>query len=273
MATSKPKGVQPAKTVSSKGGLVNVHNNAAEAIMSVLNYELSVAYHAFGSWKAQDQFWDDAFETGIYPMFGEHVDTRSLSTNRLKHVYEWDEAGQPDGRLWTLTKTKSSGGIIIGYKFLNSNKIVPIDPVLAQPGKTGRSVTAQHIFKKKASVMESGKPVSIRPVRGYAIVFHAPGYEIPIVFTAGTVTVKRPGGRYAAGGFAKTFDTWFYASHGSRARTAIRASGADKRAEDRALLAGREIPLKLKNIKSDWVTLSEIDSYARAELRKVGLLW
>jgi len=121
--------------------------------------------------------------------------------------------------------------------------------------------------------MESGKPVSIRPVRGYAIVFHAPGYEIPIVFTAGTVTVKRPGGRYAAGGFAKTFDMWFYGGNGTQARKAIKRGGADKRAEDRALLAGREIPLKLKNIKSNWVTLSEIDSYAKAELRKAGLLW
>lgn len=128
----------------------------------------------------------------------------------LKHVYEWKKAGVKTARLFVLERTTVSGGFMtITSKFLKSRTFVPIHPQLKKAGRNGKSVTAKHVFREKASVMEAGKPVRIMAKAAKAIAI--PGRDGTPVFIRKPyyITVKNPGGVAAKGGFNKHMRTWF----------------------------------------------------------------
>jgi hypothetical protein len=126
---------------------------------------------------------------------------------RLHHVYEWGGVGKESGRLFRLIKKQASGGnASVYYRFNNSKKMSPIARSLKVPGPTGKIVKTSGIFKKKAEVMESGRPVSFITKRhiafssGNGIVFIPPGK---------TISIKSPGGNETTGSFEEHFRTWW----------------------------------------------------------------
>lgn len=108
----------------------------------------------------------------------------------LQHVYEWNQSGSPDARLYDLSYTVSNLGLSIKSSFKQSTSI-----------QSGSNVP----FYDKARIMENGIPVVIRPVRAKVLAFNDNGEQ---VFTKGPVTVNNPGGSAAKGGFEKAFDTF-----------------------------------------------------------------
>lgn len=123
------------------------------------------------------------------------------------HIYEWGGTGNESSRLFRIIKKSSSGGSAsIYYKFNNSSKKAPIDPVLKSPGPTGKYVSVSGIFKRKAEVMESGSPVSFVTSRTIAI---APGGSIVFIPPEKTINIKTPGGPAVAGSFEKHFRQWW----------------------------------------------------------------
>lgn len=123
------------------------------------------------------------------------------------HVYEWAGTGNEASRLFRIIKKSGSGGTAsIYYKFNNSSKKAPIDPVLSNPGPTGKYVTKSGIFKRKAEVMESGSSVSFITTRTIAI---APGGSIVFIPPGKTVNIKSPGGPGVAGSFEKHYRSWW----------------------------------------------------------------
>lgn len=119
------------------------------------------------------------------------IDTMARVDNAvLHHVYEWNQTGSPDARLYDLTYTVSNLGLSIKSSFRQSTSI-----------QNGSSVP----FYDKARIMENGIPVTIRPVRANALVFDDNGEK---VFTKGPVTIDNPGGTRAERGFEKAFDTF-----------------------------------------------------------------
>lgn len=73
------------------------------------------------------------------------------------HLYEWSAVGSDKDRLFTVKKTVSGGKVNLDIVFKKSKKPVPIARQLRQPGKTGKSVVRQSIFRNKAEAMEKGR--------------------------------------------------------------------------------------------------------------------
>lgn len=125
----------------------------------------------------------------------------------LHHVYDWNQVGKESGRLFKIIKANQMpGSMSIYYKFNNSKKVVPIPKELRSPGKNGKSVKKSTIFKKKAEVMESGKPVSF--ITSKTIVFLS-GKSIKFVPRGKLIRINSPGGEATSGGFFKYFMAWW----------------------------------------------------------------
>ena len=108
----------------------------------------------------------------------------------LQHVYEWEQAGSPNARLFDINYRSTKNGISVGATFRQSSSVKP-----------GSYVP----FYDKARIMEQGIPVTIVPTRAKALRFET---EDGTVFTKGPVTVTNPGGDYAAGGLENAIDTF-----------------------------------------------------------------
>lgn len=141
------------------------------------------------------------------------------------HIYEWGGAGNEASRLFRIIKKSGTGGSAsIYYKFNNSSKKSPIDPVLSNPGPTGKYVSKSGIFKRKAEVMESGSPVSFMTTRTIAI---APGGSIVFIPPGKTINIKSPGGPGVAGSFEKHYRSWWMTNF----PTALDDAGIPKKLE------------------------------------------
>ena len=114
-----------------------------------------------------------------------------VNEEALHHVYEWYQAGSPNARLFNLEYFAYQGGLAISSSFTQSSTV-----------KSGSSVP----FYDKARIMEQGIPVRIRPVRAQVLRFEDNGEE---VFTPNEVSVERPGGQEAQGGFKRVIDLFF----------------------------------------------------------------
>jgi hypothetical protein len=109
----------------------------------------------------------------------------------LHHMYEWDQIGSPDSRLYDLTYTVSNLGLSIKSTFKQSTSI-----------KNGSTVP----FYDKARIVENGIPVVIKPRKSSVLAFTDNGQE---VFTKNPIVVENPGGSQAQGGFNNIFDSFF----------------------------------------------------------------
>lgn len=136
---------------------------------------------------------------------------RYAAANRksMHHVYEWNKAGNNSNRLFTLNRDYVQGGrLIISTKFLESKTSVPVSPQLRRAGKNGKSVKGGHVFRKKASIMESGRPVHIQAKGAKALAF--PGRNGIVFIPRGrSVTIKNPGGKAVVGSFTRHTRQWF----------------------------------------------------------------
>lgn len=120
------------------------------------------------------------------------IDSNARSNpEMLHHVYEWYKTGSPDARLFDLNYTVSNVGLSFYSNFRQSKSI-----------KSGSRTP----FYNKASIIENGMSVTIRPVQAQALVFEDGGET---VFTKKPVKVNNPGGSQAQGGFEKTMNTFF----------------------------------------------------------------
>ena len=108
----------------------------------------------------------------------------------LHHVYEWYQTGSPQARLYDFDYTVSNLGLSFKSKFKQSR-------TLSQDSNTP--------FYNKASIMENGTPVYIKPKKN-VLVFKE-GTET--IFTKKPVTVDKPGGNRVEGSFERITDEFF----------------------------------------------------------------
>jgi hypothetical protein len=109
----------------------------------------------------------------------------------LHHIYEWNQTGSSNARLYDISYTVSNLGLSFRSSFSQSTSI-----------KDGSRTP----FYDKARIMEEGIPVVIRPKVAQVLAFEDNGETI---FTQGPVTVDNPGGTEVQGGFEKVFDMFF----------------------------------------------------------------
>ena len=132
------------------------------------------------------------FQTMIFDSvnrdFGLFIDAQARTKPRsLHHVYEWNKTGSPDARLFKLHSIPSNSlSFKVDSEFIMSKSYVP----------TKRSKKS-YKFANKASVMESGMPVTISPRSSKRLVFEISG-EVVFMPEGATVTVRSPGGKAAS---------------------------------------------------------------------------
>jgi len=80
--------------------------------------------------------------------FESYVDAKArTSPKSFHHIYEFDETGSKDARLFKRKITSTVGGTVISYNLINAKK----------PNREG------YPFPQKAKVMEAGTPIVIKP--------------------------------------------------------------------------------------------------------------
>ncbi len=122
----------------------------------------------------------------------EYVDANArVDPQSLHHVYEWYRTGSPEARLFNITATVYAGGLTMKSTFSQSRSVAN---------------GATEPFYNKASIMEAGIPITIKPVRSNVLVFDDNGKTI---FSRGPITIDNPGGEDAQGSFANIVNTFF----------------------------------------------------------------
>jgi hypothetical protein len=167
--------------------------------------------------------------------FGNYIDALARSKPKsLHHVYEWKKAGNKTARLFKLNKISQVGlSFGVNYQFLPSKSMVP-----ASTGKR------RHMFINKASVMEKGEPLVIRPKNAERLVFEVDG-ETVFMPKGASVTVKRPGGSAARNQFTLAHSRFF---SGRLVNDSIKRSGF-QRLFNSSITKALGVPSNIKRVQ------------------------
>lgn len=109
----------------------------------------------------------------------------------LQHMYEWQQTGSPQSRLFDIDYRATELGLSFNSEFRQSTSV-----------KKGSNVP----FYDKARIMELGIPVTITPTRSSVLAFTTSTGEE--VFTKNPIHVKNPGGAAASGSFENALNNF-----------------------------------------------------------------
>jgi len=181
------------------------------------------------------------FKTTIFNQiekdFGQYVDAQArVKPKSLHHVYEWNKTGNPTARLFNLYLIDSEGlSFRIGRDFKISKSTVP---------SKNKKQKKRYVFANKASIMEEGIPLVIRPRSAERLVFELDGATV--FMPKGTsVTVKRPGGKAATNQFALTYGRFF---GGQLVNSSIKSSGF-QRIFNAKIARALSVPTNIKKVQ------------------------
>jgi hypothetical protein len=219
-------------------------------ISAYVYYEASVMSKLTSSKKFQDLFSKTMFDQ-INLDFGNYIDALARSKPKsLHHIYEWKKAGNKTSRLFKLNKTTQTGlSFGINYEFLPSKSMVP-----------SSSRRRSHMFANKASVMEKGKPLIIRPKSAERLVFEIDG-ETVFMPKGASVTVRRPGGSAATNQFTLAHSRFF---SGNLVNSSIKKSGF-QRLFNSSITKALGVPQNIKRVQYSF-SANSIRSQADAAL-------
>jgi hypothetical protein len=159
-------------------------NNFEKQIMNIAQYSIGFLD---GVKKGKRIFLDNMGKGVVYSL-SRYIDVEAKANpSALHHVYEWYQTGSPSARLFDIDYTVSNVGLSLNSTFRQSRSI---------------AVDGTVPFYNKATIMENGVPVLIKPKR-VALRFRTGGQEI---FTRKAVNVRNPGGEEVEGAFERTFD-------------------------------------------------------------------
>ena len=167
--------------------------------------------------------------------FGNYIDALARSKPKsLHHVYEWKKTGNKTARLFKLNKISEDGlSFRLNYEFLPSRSMVP-----------GASGKRRHMFANKASVMEAGKPLVIRPKNAERLVFEIDG-ETVFMPKGKSVTVRRPGGSGSTNQFTLAHSRFF---SGNLVNASIKSSGF-QRIFNSSMSKALRVPSNIKKVQ------------------------
>jgi hypothetical protein len=274
---TKPNIIMPVVAESTRGKRVSVSTNVVPVVSGVLYYELMVAWHATMDEKTMKMYNDKIFKE-VDKNFGKYMDGRaSAMPTKYHHVYEWNQVGKRNGRLWKMRKRQTSKtNMAIRYDFLTSKRPAPINPILLQPGPSGKVVKRTSIFKNKAFVMEEGLPVTMRPKNGRWLAIPRNSNFTSgrnILFSQGPVTVRNPGGVATKFAFSRTFSGYFSSGLATKDLNRGRVLQTPARITKKA---GENIPSAISGVRTsrgldknfiDSIAQSRVEMYAQGEYR------
>jgi hypothetical protein len=167
--------------------------------------------------------------------FGNYIDALARSRPKsLHHVYEWKKSGNKAARLFKLNKISEDGlSFRVNYEFIPSRSMVP-----TSNGKR------RHMFANKASIMEEGKPLVIRPKNAERLVFEIDG-ETVFMPKGKSVTVRRPGGSASTNQFTLAHSRFF---SGRLVNESIKRSGFQK-IFNSSITKALSVPANIKKVQ------------------------
>ena len=167
--------------------------------------------------------------------FGLYVDSQArVNPKSLHHVYEWNKAGNKGSRLFSLSVLSTDG-----LSFKITSKLLPSKS--AVPNQFGKR---KHVFINKASVMEAGMPLTIRPRYAERLVFET-STGVVYMPKGASVTVTRPGGGKATGRFQIAYAQFFT---GNLVNSAIKKSGFQQ-IFNSSLTKAMRLPADVRKVK------------------------
>ena len=203
-------------------------------VSAYIYYQASVIAKLTSNKQFQNTFTTTIFEQ-IDKDFGNYVDSLARTRPKsLHHVYEWKRVGNPTARLFKINKISEQGlSFKVNYEFKQSRSMVP----------TGRG-KRRHMFANKASIMEAGNPLVIRPKNAERLVFEYNG-ETVFMPKGASVTVKNPGGTAARNQFSLAYSRFF---SGQLVNTSIKNSGFQSIFNSKLTKAMR-LPVNIKKVQ------------------------
>jgi len=131
----------------------------------------------------------DKMGRAVIESLAAYIDVNARSNpEALHHVYEWYQTGSPAARLFDIDYAVNKNGLVLTSNFKQSRTL---------------SADSNTPFYNKASIMENGRAVVIKPKSSSVLAFESGGQE---VFTRRPVTVRNPGGDEVQGAFQETFN-------------------------------------------------------------------
>lgn len=197
-----------------KPGPMGVLKDSTVAQVSAfLYYEAQVMGNLTKNKQFQSLFKNTMFDQ-INKDFGEYIDSNArMRPKSLHHVYEWNKTGVREARLFKLTKLDVGAlSFKVNQDFKLSKSPVPIK---------NKKQKKKYIFENKASIMEAGIPLVIRPRSSERLVFELDGIAV-FMPKGASVTVRRPGGASATHQFSLAYGRFF---GGPLVSNSIKASG------------------------------------------------
>jgi hypothetical protein len=207
---------------------------------TVAQISAAVYYHAQVISKlTTNKAFEKKFQSVIFKQieqdFGLYIDSQSrMNPKSLHHVYEWNKTGNKSARLFDLSMTPISGlSFKIASRFLPSKSAVP-----------NNFSKRKHVFINKASVVEAGMPLVIRPRTAERLVFET---SIGVVYMpkGASVTVTRPGGGKATGRFKISYAQFFT---GNLVNLSIKKSGFQQLFNS-SLTKAMKVPADVRKVK------------------------
>jgi hypothetical protein len=167
--------------------------------------------------------------------FNLYLDSQArVNPKSLHHMYEWKKVGNPKARLFKLSIRETNGlSFKIGSTFLPSRSTVP-----------NTFNKNKYVFANKASIMEAGMPVIIRPKSAERLVFET-STGVVYMPKGASVTVTRPGGGKATGRFQIAYARFFT---GNLVSLSIKKSGFQQLFNS-SLTKAMKLPADVKKVK------------------------
>ena len=211
-----------------------LHDSTVAQISAAIYYQASVVSKVTTNKQFQSKFQTILFNQ-IEKDFGNYVDSQArVNPKSLHHMYEWKKVGVPSSRLFNLRVAGTSGlSFKIVSEFKPSKSMVPTN--------FGKS---RHVFTNKASVMEAGKPLVIRPKNAERLVFEIDG-ETVFMPKGKSVTVRRPGGSGSTNQFTLAHSRFF---SGNLVNASIKSSGF-QRIFNSSMSKALRVPSNIKKVQ------------------------
>ena len=213
-----------------------IKDSTVAQISAFLYYEAAVLSKLTSNAEFKHLFKSTIFNQ-IEKDFGQYIDAQARTKPKsLHHVYEWNKTGNPTARLFDLHLIDTGGlSFRIGRDFKLSKSAVP-----SKNPKQKR----RYVFANKASVMEEGMPIVIRPRSAERLVFELDGATV-FMPKGSSVTVKRPGGRAATNQFALAYGRFF---GGQLVNSSIKSSGF-QRIFNAKIARALNVPINIKKVQ------------------------
>jgi len=235
---------------SPRGGILK--DSMVAQISAALYYEANVLSKLVDNQGFKNTF-KKVISDQIKKDFGLYIDAKARSNPKsLHHVYEWKKVGNPGARLFDINVIDTPGiSFKLTYSFKPSKSFVP-----------NSSSKRKHVFVNKASIIESGMPLTIRPRHADRLVFESDGVTI-FMPKGKAVFVKSPGGKAARNQFGLAYSRFF---SGNLVNESIKRSGF-QRIFNAASAKALKIPASIRKVKYSFtpnIVRSEADAAVAA---------